>query len=355
METYAVIMAGGVGSRFWPRSRERRPKQLLNILSEKTLIQNTRDRLDGLIPDKNVLVITNKLQAEQIQKQLPGIPAENIIAEPFGRNTAACIGLAAKIVEKRSPGAVMVVVPADHIIRDVPGFISILGKGIDFAREEKALVTIGIEPTRPETGYGYIQIEQNPFTDHIYKVSTFAEKPNFATAVRFVQSGDFFWNSGMFIWRSDVILEELALYLPETAKHLNELDSSVDNENFYSVLEEVYGKLKSISIDYGVMEKSTRVYLLKGSFSWSDVGSWEEIYNLEKKDDNGNVLEGKVFAEMVNDSYIYSPDIFTAVVGVDNVVVINTGDALLICRKDLSQEVKKVVEHLKLNNNSDIL
>ncbi len=355
MNLYAVIMAGGVGSRFWPRSKKKTPKQLLNIFGTNTMIQETVERLNGIVPLENIFVITNKVQRDEILNQLPDIPKENVIEEPFGRNTAACIGLASVIVKSKCPDAVTLILPADHIIKDIEEYHRTLKEAAEFADESKGLVTIGIKPIRPETGYGYIQMEEKEAADHIHKVYTFAEKPNYATAVRFLESGDFYWNSGMFIWRVDAILNEIEKYMPDLHEGLGELRPSINSPQFDDTLANVYGKLRNISIDYGIMEKSQNVYLIKGEFTWSDVGSWEEVYQLTKKDENGNAVVGNIFTEMTVDSYIYSPDKFTSVIGVDNLIIINTDDALLVCRRDKSQDVKKVVDHLKINKLTEYL
>jgi len=349
MEVFAVIMAGGVGSRFWPRSKEKTPKQLLKIFGDNTMIQDTVSRLDGIVKKENIFVITNKIQKSEIINQLNEIPPQNIIEEPFGRNTAACIGLASVIVSQKIKDGVTIVLPADHIIKEKELFHKTILTAAEFAYKSKGLVTIGIKPTRPETGYGYIQIDDKEISENVSKVLTFAEKPNYATAVRFLESGDFFWNSGMFIWRADVILEEIKSYMPDLHEGLEKISNEIGSPNFSELLTHVYGMLRSISIDYGIMEKSKKVFLTKGEFSWSDVGSWEEVYQLSEKNNDGNSTNGNVFIDMTSDSYIYSPEKFAAVIGVDNLIVINTKDALLICRRDQSQEVKKVVDYLKIN------
>jgi mannose-1-phosphate guanylyltransferase len=342
-------MAGGIGARFWPRSKKKSPKQLLKIVGEKTMIQETFTRLNGLVPRENILIVTNEIQKPGILEQLPDVPQENIIVEPFGRNTAACIGLASVLIKRRSPDAVTFVMPADHIIRDNESFINTLKTAAQFSFENDALVTIGIQPTKPETGYGYIQIDEDSVKDSVFKVLTFAEKPNYSTAVNFINSGDFFWNSGMFIWKIETIFNEIKNHMPDLYDGLNQISEQVDNPGFQTVLSQVYGQLKSVSIDYGIMEKSDKVFLVKGQFNWSDVGSWDAVYDLSEKDQEGNVKVGTIYTDMVLDSYIYSPEKFTAVIGLDNVIVINTKDALLICKRDKAQDVKNVIDYIKLN------
>lgn len=349
MNLYAVIMAGGVGSRFWPRSTKKNPKQLLRIISDRTLLQDTVNRLEGLIEKNNIYIVTNELQREEVVKQLAGIPEENVIDEPFGRNTAACIGLASVIIRKKDKDAITVVLPADHIIHDFDEFQKSVLTAAEFADQSHGLVTIGINPSKPETGFGYIQVDDRSVKENIYKVYTFAEKPNYATAIRFIESGDFFWNSGIFIWRTDTILDEIRSLMPDLYEGLNKIVLSLDTPDFNKTLNNVYGQLRKVSIDYGIMEKSRRVYLTKGSFRWSDIGSWDEVYQLSEKDNNGNVVNGLIYTDMVIDSFIHSEDKFTAVIGVDNLIIVNSNDSLLVCRKDKTQEVKKVVDYLKIN------
>jgi mannose-1-phosphate guanylyltransferase len=348
MEIFAVIMAGGVGARFWPRSREKTPKQLLKIFNDKSLIKNTIDRLGGLIPDDHIYIVTNKTQKSSIKTQLGNIPTGNIIAEPFGKNTAAAIGLSASIIQNKSKDAILVTLPADHIIKEKDLFQQAIKKAVDFADKSGGLLTIGINPVRPETGYGYIQIDDKPKDDSIYKVLTFAEKPNFATAVRFIESGDFLWNSGMFIWKAEAILSEMKAYMPELDAALNNIRATIGTSKFNKTLTVEYGQLKSISIDYGVMEKSSKVFLVKGNFSWSDVGSWEEVYQLSVKDGDGNAVAGNYYNVNSTDSYVYAPEKFTALIGVENLIVIDTKDALLVCKRDQAQSVKNIVDYLKL-------
>ena len=319
------------------------------------MIQETFLRINGLVAKENILIVTNETQKPGIMEQLPEIPVENIIVEPFGRNTAACIGLASIIIQQRSKDAVTFVMPADHIIGNNESFINTLKTVAMFSYENQALVTIGIQPSKPETGYGYIQIDEDSGKNDVYKVLTFAEKPNYATAVNFIKSGDFFWNSGMFIWKIDTILNEMNQLMPDLFEGLVQIREHISNPDFPNILSGIYGHLKSISIDYGIMEKSDKVFLVKGLFSWSDVGSWEAVYELSNKDEDGNVKVGTVYTDMALDSYIYSPDKFTAVIGLDNLIVINSNDALLICKRDKAQDVKNVIDYLKLNKLNDLL
>lgn len=355
MEIYAVIMAGGVGTRFWPRSKEKKPKQLIRIAGENTMIQDTVKRLEGLIDAKNVFVITNKVQKLRVKELLPHIPPENIIDEPFGKNTAACIGLASVLVKSKNPDAVTITLPSDHLIKDEEEFRKCLLGAAEFAYKSKGLVTIGITPTRPETGYGYIQFDEKGIDKNIYKVLTFAEKPNLSTARQFLESGDFLWNSGIFIWRVDSILNEIKQHLPDLYDGLEKIEESIGTNDFERQLVHVYGQLKSISIDYGVMEKSKEVFLTKADFYWNDVGNWEAVYEISPKNDEGNAIVGDVYTENTFDSYIFSPRKFSAVIGVANLIIINTNEALLVCHRNNVQDVRQVVDHLKLNKRTELI
>lgn len=355
MEIYAVIMAGGVGSRFWPRSKERKPKQLIRIFGDNTMIQDTVKRLDGLVDPKNIFVITSKVQKPRVIMQLPELPLENIIDEPFGKNTAACIGLASVFIKAKNNEAVVVTLPSDHLIKDDEEFRKCLKNAAEFANESKGLITIGIKPNRPETGYGYIQFDEKEMSNNIHKVLTFAEKPNLETARSFIESGDFLWNAGIFIWRVDVILDAIKTFLPDLHEGLIEIETSIGTPEFDKQLINVYGQLKSISIDYGVMEKAQNVYLTKADFYWNDVGSWEAVYEVTEKDDDGNALVGDVYTEKTFGSYIFSPKKFVATIGVENLIIIDTQEALLICNRENAQEVRQIVEYLKMNKRSELI
>jgi mannose-1-phosphate guanylyltransferase len=343
-------MAGGKGSRFWPRSRAALPKQLLDIVSDRTLIQQTVERITGLVPAGRILIVTGREQAGAIYQQRPEIPRENILIEPVGRNTAPCICLAALWVEKKEPGATMAVLPADHYIGIPQAFCRSLESAREAAGQLDALVTIGIAPRSPETGYGYIQCGKETGTykgQAAYQVQQFHEKPSLEKAREFLAQGNFLWNSGMFIWRAATILAEIKTCLPEMYGTLAEVAPHLGTAQAQQAIDAAYQKIEGISIDYGVMEKSSRVAILKGDFGWSDVGSWSAIYDISEKDAQGNVMHGDVVAVDARGSLVYSPKKLTAIVGLDNVVIVETEDALLVCAKDKSQDVKKVVDELE--------
>lgn len=346
----ALIMAGGLGTRFWPKSRRNHPKQLLNIFGEKTLIQNTVARLHGVMPHENVFVVSTQDQQEEIKKQLTTIPDENYIIEPKGKSTAPCIGLSALFMERLNPDAVMAVLPADHMIFNNELFHKTLRVGAKVAAKTDSLVTIGIEPDYPATGYGYIQFNQElEIIDDIslLKVKTFAEKPNLETAKRFLKSGDFLWNSGIFIWKIKTIMKEIEENLPHLYDGLLEIRQALDTPQQQETINRVYCQIRSISIDYGVMENAKDVKVLNGKFGWNDLGSWDEVYKLHEKDQNGNVLIGKHIIKDGKGCFIDAPDKCVAIVGMKNLVVVDTDDAILICPRDRAQDVKDVVEVAK--------
>lgn len=359
MKVYAILMAGGVGTRFWPRSRKNNPKQVLNIVDHETMIEATFKRLKGLVEKSNVFVVTNYDQKEIIQENLPDLKDENFILEPFGRNTAPCIGLAAIHAVVRDPDSVMLVLPADHIIQDIPKFHEVVKVAVNFAYENNGLVTLGITPTYPSTGYGYIQRGKEMGSSknhHIYQVKTFAEKPNYDTARRFLESGDFFWNSGMFIWKTSTILEEIGEKLPEIYEGLMEIKKHIGAARYTDSVDEIYRRIRGISIDYGVMQVSERVYVIPTDIGWNDVGSWETVYDISEKDKNK--IAGD-FEDLINvdssECYVYSPEKVVALVGMKNVLVVDTGDALLICKKSHAQKVKDVVDQLQKKGLTELL
>lgn len=354
-------MAGGVGSRFWPKSRERSPKQFLEIVGSGTMIQNTVARIKSIVQPANTFVVTNILQEDLTYQQLPFIPRENILTEPVGRNTAPCIGLAASIIHRIDPKGIMIVLPADHVIRNVDEFLRVLGISVKVAGESDALITIGIKPSRPETGYGYIQFDEellagNPYKkDGVLRVKTFAEKPNLETAERFLQSGDFLWNSGMFVWKAQSILKEIEVHLPDLHMQLKTLTQKPGSTEFKTALEQAYGLIRGISVDYGVMEKAGNVFVAKGDFGWSDVGSWDEVVRLASADADGNTVQGVVITKDAVRNYIDAGNKVVAVIGVQDLIVVTTEDAVLVCKKEHSQDVKEIVDYMRRKQMNDQL
>jgi len=354
---YAVIMAGGIGSRFWPQSRQAHPKQFLNVFGDATLIQNTVARLNGLIPPERCLIVTHERYVEQTKQQLPAVPDENILAEPISRNTAPCIAYAATKLVERDPDATMVVLPADHVIRNVSAFHTVLKTALEQAQTPGALVTIGIEPTYAATGYGYIQYDDThggggDDTTQALPVKTFAEKPDEQTATRFLDSGDFLWNSGMFIWRADTIQSELETHLPDCAEAFEPVGPVVDTDKEREAVAEAFQNSPRISIDYGVMEQSERVFVVPGSFGWNDVGDWKAVYEESQRrnldDEQGNVVPEDTKAILHDSSrcLVHGDDRLVVLVGMHDTVVVDTEDAILVCDRENAQQVKNVVDYL---------
>ena len=355
---FAVIMAGGLGTRFWPKSREKHPKQLLNIYGKKTLIQNTVDRLRPLVPDERLFVVSTQSQLKEIKNQLPFIPTKNYIIEPRGKNTAPCIGLSALFLERLDPESVMVVLPADHLIANNRLFHKTIKVATKIAAERENLVTIGIKPSYPATGYGYVQFNEkleNVNGVQLLKVKTFAEKPNLETARRFIKSGDFLWNSGIFIWKTQTILREIEENIPHLYDGLLEIKKALGTPAQDKTIERVYCQIKSISIDYGVMEHAKDVAVLKGEFEWNDLGTWDEVYKLHKKSKDENVLLGPHIVKDSKGCFIDAPNKCVAVVGLDNIMVVETDDAILICPRDRAQDVRDVVEIAKRKKMTEYL
>ena len=347
---YAVIMAGGKGTRFWPLSREKRPKHLLNITGEKSIIQYTVDRVTPLVGNDNILIVTGASHSDEIREQLPQLPDENILIEPVGRNTAPCIGLAAIHIRKKNPDAVMFVLPSDHLIADTKSFLDSLTTAREMAKRGDCLVTIGISPKWPETGYGYM--ERGRLVDtiqktSIYEVESFREKPDSATAEAFLRDGGFFWNSGMFIWKASTILNAIKRLLPDLYEGLLTIEDSLGTKHEEEILSEVYRDIKPVSIDYGVMEKAPGVSMIEGDFGWNDIGSWDALWDVLDKDEGGNATRGNTISFDTSNSLIYSPKKMVALIGVEDLIVVETEDSLLICRRGSSQDVRRVVKRLE--------
>ncbi|MDI3534982.1 MAG: mannose-phosphate guanylyltransferase [Thermosediminibacterales bacterium] len=348
----AVIMAGGKGERFWPKSRTKLPKQLLKLFGNETMIQQTVNRLTRILDYEDIYIVTNKDYAEAIAQQLPLLPEENIIVEPMGKNTAPCIGLAALHIERKDPEAVMIVLPSDHLIKEEEKFLKTIKAAAHIAKEGENLVTLGINPTRPETGYGYIQagkkikeIEGN----QVFKVQRFVEKPNLQTAKKYINSGDYLWNSGMFIWKVSTILQEIKKHMPELYSGLVNLKRALGTEEEDEVLEVEYSKFNSISIDYGIMEKADSIFVIPGDFGWDDVGSWTSLERIYEKDKNGNIMKGNIVSLDTEKCIIEANGKLIATLGVKNLIVVDTEDATLICSKDKAQEIKRLLQEVKRN------
>lgn len=349
-DIYCVIMAGGSGTRFWPQSRENRSKQFLTMLGKHSLIQSTVNRFKSFISPENIYIVAKMSQEDELKKHVTDIHAKNILLEPVGKNTAPCIGLAGLLIQKRQPDSIVIVSPADHLIQKDALFRKTIYAAVKLAREKDGLVTIGISPDRPATGYGYIQISKKVGScDSVdaYHVKTFAEKPNPATAQRFLRSGDFLWNSGLFIFKVSVILRAIADFMPDLYDGLMEIRKVIGKTDYFHVLKEVYNNIKSQSIDYGIMEKAKNVFIIKGDFKWSDLGSWEQVYKLSPKDKNGNVVSGEAVLMDTKNSYIYTTEGVVSVLGMEDVVVVQGGGAILICKRERAEEVKQIVEQLK--------
>jgi len=347
---YCVIMGGGIGSRFWPFSRENRPKQFLDFFgSGRSLIQQTFDRFNQIIPTENIFIATNKNYAELVKEQLPEISDNQILLEPTRRNTAPCIAYAAYRIQAINPNANIVVTPADHLILQEQNFLKIIQKGLNFAAQYPSLLTIGLKPIRPETGYGYIQTQEGG-TDNIQKVKAFTEKPDKDLAIVFYESGEFFWNSGIFIWNVQSILEAFRKYIPEMANRLSHDLSVYNTPAEAAFIEEHYPTLQNISIDYGIMEKADNVYMLMADFGWSDLGTWGSLYDLSEKDENQNaVLKCKsLFVESENNLLTLPEKKLAVIQGLNDYIIAESDEILLICKKSDEQRIKQFVADISM-------
>lgn len=347
---YCVIMAGGVGTRFWPESRQSRPKQFLDICDTgKSFIRTTFERFAPLVPTENFLVVTNRRYKDLVLEHIPELREEQILCEPIGRNTAPCIAYAAFHLRKVDPDAMMIVTPSDHLILNEAEFHHIVEDTISFADDHNALMTIGITPSRPETGYGYIQKSDNAT---ISRVKCFTEKPNLELAQVFVQSGEFFWNSGIFIWKVKDIIEALATHLPEHHALFSSIADTLGTDGEAEAIERVFAESRAISIDYGVMEKADNVYVRCGDFGWSDVGTWGSLYQLSRKDKYANVRPSKgCYLYNTRQTIVSLPKDKVAVInGLRDYIVVDTEDVLLICPRDEEQSIKKYIDEVKFND-----
>jgi mannose-1-phosphate guanylyltransferase len=353
---YALIMAGGRGTRFWPRSRRRSAKQVLRFFGEQTLIQQAVHRLKGVIPAENLWVITNEFLQAEIRKQLPQVPKEQIIAEPSQRNTAPCIALAAKILAEVDPDAVMSVFPADHLILKAARFRSFVKSAFRAAESNGAVVVLGIQPRWPETGYGYIEFPRNvkPGEINAVPVASFREKPDLVTAKKFIKHGNFFWNAGMFFWRASTVLDLIRHHQPKTATLLAGLPS-FGSRGFAAKLRAAYPLCDDISVDYALLERSHGILgIAVDDIGWNDVGSWDAVYELAPKNADRNASRSELFANESFGNYVDAGKT-VALVGVDNLIVVDTPDALLIANRRKAQDVNKLVKILEAQKRDELL
>lgn len=351
-KNYVAIMAGGIGSRFWPKSRVGYPKQFLDVLNTgKTLIQNTYERFAHFIPKENIFIVTSEEYVAIVEEQLAGIAPENIVAEPSRKNTAPCIAYISFKILQIDPLARLIIAPADHLILDNPGFITICEKAIQFVEDNEALVTLGIKPTYPNTGYGYIQHATEAKEDNVFKVKTFTEKPPLALAKTFLESGDFLWNAGIFIWKVKTIIDCFEKQQPEMFEVFHAELAKFNTADEKQAIEQIYPLCTSISIDYAIMEKAENVYVIPSSFGWSDLGTWASAYDNLEKDYLGNAVAGdKVMVIDSTQCMISAPHNKLLVLqGLDDFIIVDTKDVLLICKKNKEQEIKEYVAEVKRN------
>ena len=355
MNIYGVIMAGGGGTRFWPLSRQEKPKQILNLSGKDTMIGETVSRLSLAVPKEDIFIVTNEAQRESILSAVGGrIAEDHIMLEPVGRNTAACIGYAAFEVLKKYGDGILVITPSDAYIRDVSLFAETLKTAVRVALSEDKLVTIGIEPTFPATGYGYMEYDMQ--SEALAKpVLEFKEKPDRATAEVYLKRGNYVWNSGMFIWKASTILGAFQKYLPDIYQKLSQIAEHFGRATESEVLKKIYPQIRSISIDYGIMEKADNVVVIPAEFGWSDVGSWDMFGVLHEKDQNGNIIIGEQINIDTTNTVSYAKNKMVATIGVDNLVIVDTEDALLVCGVKEAQRVKEVVERLKDRGDMDLV
>jgi len=350
--TYVAIMAGGIGSRFWPVSRVGHPKQFLDILGTgKTLIQQTLERFLKLVPIENIYVVTAREYVDITKEQLPQLPAQNIISEPFRKNTAPCVAYISFKLIQQDPEAALIVAPADHLILEEEKFLEICDDALDFSGRLNALVTLGIKPTYPNTGYGYIQHETSEMAPSVFKVKTFTEKPNLELAQTFLESGDFLWNAGIFIWKVNRIIEAFQQHLPEMYDLFAAEQERLATDEEGVAIQSIYPLCNSISIDIGIMEKADNVYVIPASFGWSDLGTWNSAWDNMEKDYWENAVAGnKVMVVDATKCVVHAPnDKLVVLQGLENFIVVDTKDVLLICEKEKEQEIKEYVGEVKRN------
>lgn len=348
---YALIMAGGIGSRFWPISRTAHPKQFIDILGTgKTLIQQTYDRFLKIVPKENIFILTNEIYSDLVKDQIPGIDDSRILCEPVMRNTAPCIAYGCHKIQMLNPDAAIVVAPSDHLIVDTEEFVNSINKSLKVASENDCLITLGIKPSRPDTGYGYIQYNSNTLEEDFFKVKTFTEKPSIELAKTFLQSGDFLWNAGIFVWSIKNILKSFQKHLPEINDIFKEGEALYNTEKETEFIQSAFTQCTNISIDYGIMEKADNVYVLPSEFGWSDLGTWASVYELSEKDYVGNAVipsERVVMHDSSNCMVNVPEGKLVVLQGLHDYIVVEDNNTLLICPRNQEQEIKQIVTDVK--------
>ena len=357
--TYLVVMAGGIGSRFWPFSRTHHPKQFHDVMGVgRSMLQLTVDRFQEVCPIENVFIVTNRDYHDLVQQHLPTLPADQILGEPIGRNTAPCIAYASYRIAQRDPRATIIVTPADHAVQHEEEFRRVIRQAVDAARAHDILITLGIQPSRPDTGYGYIQYMDdaaNTLSGSLFKVKTFTEKPNLELANMFLESGDFLWNSGLFVWRADVILHAFRQYLSDIAEVFEEGADQLGTAQEDEFISEAYSRCRNISIDYGVMEKADNVYVLPADFGWSDLGTWDSLHRIGQADARGNVVDGDVILYDTSGCVIKTPpERLVVVQGLEDYIVAEYDNVLLICKRTEEQRVKEFVADVKAKKGAGV-
>ena len=354
MKITAVIMAGGKGERFWPKSRISRPKQFLSLTSDgETMIQKTVKRFLTIVEAEDIYISTNEMYRHLAEEQLPQIPKANILCEPAPRNTAPCIAFSAAVIGRKYDDAVMIVLPSDHLIGIEDIYINTLKKAVSIAEQENNLVTVGITPTYPETGYGYINFGKE--CGDAYEVERFVEKPNLETAEKYLASGKYLWNSGMFIWKISSIMSNIQKFMPEVYSGAVKIGEAFGTADFNEVLEREFTAMPSESVDFGIMEKADSIYTIPGSFGWDDVGSWLAVERINDTDANNNCIDGNVSVADIKNVTICGGKRLIAAVGVEDLIIVDTDDAVLVCSKNSTQDVKKIIADLRNRGESNLL
>ena len=354
MKITAVIMAGGRGERFWPKSRNSRPKQFLSLTSDgETMIQKTVRRLSPLVAPEDIFIVTNAAYKELVADQLPEVPAENVLAEPCARNTAPCIAFAAAVIGRKYDDAMMLVLPSDHLIGYENIYIKTLKKAVTVAEQGKNLVTIGITPTYPETGYGYINFGEE--SGDAYAVERFVEKPDLPTAKKYLASGKYLWNSGMFVWKISSVMANLKEFMPEIYEGALRIGESFGTDSFEETLVKEFTAFTSESIDFGIMEKASDIYTIPGSFGWDDVGSWLAVERINETDDDKNYIDGDVITVDSKRTTVCGGKRLIAAIGTRDIIIVDTDDVLLVCSKNNTQDVKKAIAQLKEQGRNELV